>query len=248
MSRLWLAGFMAVSALGAADPVNVWLPIEPGNTWVYEKEFLDGRMDHPRVQKWMTEETIVSVSGDVAIKRVRVIGEAAVRETTETKWLIRNNCVYPDADGSRPPEYCFPMTVGAEWGRMTNTSPAEEYVWRVDWVNGDPYGVEGGKTFHFSAHIASGTRNDRWFAEGLGLVQEIEEHHGTYEELRARLVQATIGGQVRKFDLRPARTSPRFEADCEAVGWRKFVQRDGGHFPSEISCKEYVKKQALKGR
>src|SRR5215510_5164455 len=94
-----LVGLMAVSTLGAADLVNLWLPMEPGNTWVYEKEFLDGPMDNPQVRKWTTEETIVNVSGNVVTKRIRVIGEAAVREKAETTWVIRDNCVYPDTSG-----------------------------------------------------------------------------------------------------------------------------------------------------
>jgi hypothetical protein len=73
------------------------------------------------------------------------------------------------------------------------------------------------------------------------VVQEIEEHHGTYEELRVRLVKVTIGGRERTFDLRPARTSPLTDFDCEGFGWRKFVQWDGKSFPSEIACREYVK-------
>jgi hypothetical protein len=147
MMRALVVGLLGVGNIGAADLVNLWLPMEPGNTWVYEKELLSGSMENPEVRKWTTEETIVSVTGNVVIKRTRVIGEAAVREPVETTWLIRNNCVYPDTSGDPPPELCFPMALGNEWGRMLNTSPAQEYVWTVDRVNGDPYGVAGGRTF-----------------------------------------------------------------------------------------------------
>ncbi|MCU1237580.1 MAG: hypothetical protein JWP63_5547, partial [Candidatus Solibacter sp.] len=30
---------------------------------------------------------------------------------------------------------------------------------------------------------------DRWFAEGVVIVQEITEHHGTYDEERRQLVR-----------------------------------------------------------
>ncbi len=67
---------------------------------------------------------------------------------------------------------------GMTWGQVTGSVPAYEFVWRVTGVNADPYGLDKGTTFHFSAHEGSGTMVDRWFAQGIGVLQEINEHHG----------------------------------------------------------------------
>jgi hypothetical protein len=45
---------------------------------------------------------------------------------------------------------------------------------------------------------------DRWFAQGVGVLQQITEHHGTYEESRLQLLQTTIHGQNRTYQLTPA--------------------------------------------
>ena len=98
-----------------------WYPLNPGDTWVYQKESLDGDMVHPVIERWTTEETIVSavkvpeLAGPCSRKRPRysaissrritcgrMIG--AKRELPESHLLIRRNCVYLldglDAQGS----------------------------------------------------------------------------------------------------------------------------------------------------
>ena len=51
------------------------------------------------------------------------------------------------------------------------------------------------------AHEGSGSQIDRWFAEGIGLVQEVVEHHGTFGEYHRQLLSATINGKTQKFQL-----------------------------------------------
>jgi hypothetical protein len=61
------------------------------------------------------------------------------------------------------------------WGRVLDTSPAAEWVWMVKGMNADPFGVRGEMTFHLSAHLGSGTDIDRWFEQGVGVLQEVIE-------------------------------------------------------------------------
>jgi hypothetical protein len=193
--------------------------------------------------------------------------DAARREPAETHTLIRRNCVYvldgDDAEGPRcatagrqcarpdrddlqnggiPADYCFPMSKGTSWGRAPDTSPADEFVWTVTGMNGDPFGVPGGRTFHFSAHAGSGETIDRWYAEGVGLVQEDEEHHGTYDESRRRLLSASIAGKTTSYELTPARTAPLSAFDCEGPGWKHYVRGNGSGFGSAADCVRYVRK------
>jgi hypothetical protein len=267
---------LAVAASAAPqDVVRSWYPLQPGNTWVYAKESLEGRMDRPRVERWTTEESVVSVApalgfdATLVTKRVRVLdhsvppdfiaaNDSTRRELPESHLLVRGNCVYVidgaeaagfnrdplhspafRADflsGKVPADFCFPMAPGKQWGRVADTSPAQEYVWLVHRMNGDRFGPPGKRTFHLSAHIASGEFMDRWFTEGIGLVQENSEHHGTYGERRVRLLRSTIAGQTRTYDLPPARTVPLSEFDCQGPGWRHFVHLDGTPFHGEADC------------
>jgi hypothetical protein len=68
--------------------------------------------------------------------------------------------------GELPADYCFPLAKGTTWGRMPTTSPANEYVWYV---------VED---------IAGPLVRRR-----VGLLHEVDEHHGTYDEDRQQLVK-----------------------------------------------------------
>jgi hypothetical protein len=271
------------------DVVRSWYPLEPSDTWVYEKEALDGYMDHPDVERWTTEETVVrsveipELGGTLVTKTIKVLSDTlspgylagndrARREPPESHLLIYRSCVYvldgldggaaacpPDAGstclkpldenhqlrpqyrddlvrGDIPADFCFPMQTGQEWGRVRDTSPAEEYVWRIDRRNGDPFGPPGMATFHFSCHIASGEFMDRWFAQGIGVVQEISAHHGTYWESRRRLLRATIGGKTRTFNLPQARLAPLFDSDCNGSGWKHYAHPDGSSFRSAAEC------------
>jgi hypothetical protein len=141
--------------------------------------------------------------------------------------------------GRIPADFCFPMAVGTTWGKVAVTSPANEWVWRVEGLNADPFGPPGGRTFHLWTHLGSGTKMDRWFVEGVGVVQEVSEHHGTYGEQRRRLVRATIHGKAQSYQLTPARTVPLIDSDCSGAGWRHYVRADGAAFRSMNECAGY---------
>lgn len=272
-----------------SDVTATWYPLQVGNTWVYEKESLDGDMAKPDAERWTTEETITAatafpeLAGTLATKRTKVLTDTltpglipendfAKREPTETHFLIHRACLYkldgweaPCAQtspngcvsafdrsgqlnsayrseflrGNVPPEYCFPMSKGITWGKVPSTSPAGEHVWEVKGVNSDPFGLPSGETFHLTSHDGSGTSMDRWFGKGVGLLQEVVEHHGTYDEDRQRLLKATIDGKTQDYHLTPARTVPLSDYDCNRAGWQHFSRADGKSFASLADCVSY---------
>jgi hypothetical protein len=165
------------------------------------------------------------------------------REDSEDIWsaLDHNHQVRPqyrDAlrRGNIAADLCFPLAVGMTWGRVPDTSPAEEDVWSVKGVNGDPFGAKGGTTFHLFAFEGSGEGTDRWFEASVGVLQEVTEHHGSYDEDRRRLLKTIIGGKPRSYQLTPARTVPWSPWDCVGVGWRHFARADGSSFRNQAAC------------
>jgi hypothetical protein len=44
----------------SAQDAKSWYPLEPGDTWTYQKESRDGNMARPDTERWTTQETIVS--------------------------------------------------------------------------------------------------------------------------------------------------------------------------------------------
>ncbi len=95
----------------AEDVMPSWYPVNPGDTWVYQKESLDGDMVHPIIERWTTEEAIVSavkvpeLAGALVTKKTKVLSDLlapgylrandwAKRELPESHLLIRRNCVY----------------------------------------------------------------------------------------------------------------------------------------------------------
>jgi hypothetical protein len=227
--------------------------MEIGDTWVYQKEYRSGFVGHPDIERWTTEETIVSVTaapalgGTLVTRRNRVLNhsastgvvaanDASKKEPAVIRVLVRRNCMYPWDGGNSAPEYCFPIAVGKRWGKTRKTSPAEEDVWYVKGMNADPFGPPGAQTFRLWTHVGSGTFTERWFAEGVGVVQEVTEHHGTYDEERKLLLRSTIRGQTRSYNLTPATTTPISGADCEGVGWLHYTRLDGTPFHSQADC------------
>ncbi len=265
-----LCGLMAVPGKAAppSSVVRAWFPAEPGNRWVYQHEALDGGergLADPRIERWKTEETIDAVTdtagGTVVTERVRVYDHEMLNgwlpENDATKRLqpvetlvIHRNCLYregdsyKDAEGEDTPSLCFPMTLGGNWGRSAATSPTLEAVWHVRALNGDPFGIAGGRTYHASAHEGAGSFRDIWYAQGIGLVQSVGEHHGTYFVDRSLLLSTTFGGHTRVYSLTPAKTVPLSEFDCNGSGWRHFVHDDGTAFASPADCIAFAGRRA----
>jgi hypothetical protein len=246
-------------------------------------------MAHPDVERWTTQETIVSavafpeLAGTLVTRRTKVLDDAltpgflaandlAKREPPETHLLIHRGCLYeldgwestcaegptecvPAFDRSRrvrpeyrdallrgdvPPGLCFPIVKGMTWGRVPSTGGSDLYVWDVLGLNADPFGPPGGRTYHMASTTGSGEAIDRWFAEGIGIVQEVDEHHGTYDEDRRQLLRATIHGKSQSYQLAPARTVPLSEWDCGGPGWRHFSRADGARFSGIADCIGYL--------
>jgi hypothetical protein len=221
----------SVAASAQTETVLSWYPLQPGNTWVYQKESLGGHREHPDFERWTTEETIVSLvpapehDGMVATRRTKVLSDTmspgfipgnnqARREAGDTHILIRKGCVYlldgVDAIGGKdgPAEYCFPITNGAVWNRDVRPPGDPDYVWHVIGLNGDAFGPPSARTWRTLTRAGSGTTLDRWFTEGVGLVQQVMEHHGTYDEDRRLLLKATIDGKTQEYQLPPAHIPP----------------------------------------
>jgi hypothetical protein len=183
-------------------------------------------------------------------------------QVSELRLLVHRNCVYrlhgngadpwPGWNHPRPddvpPDFCFPMANGSTWGKLPNTSPALEYVWTVRGLNHDPFGPSGATTFHLSAHIGAGDYTDRWFEQGIGPVQEVSEHHGTYGESRIRLLSATINGKTQTYQLKPATTIPLDSSDCEGPGWRHYGREDGSSFTSLEACRRFSRSASVRAR
>jgi hypothetical protein len=192
----------------ASDPV--------GDARIYEKEAREGDMAHPETGRWRTQETIVRAEtkpeGVLLLTRSitldplpHIAKPQRVKEFDESYSLIRGNCVYPGDmfrdDG--PPDLCFPLSSGTTFGVLPQISPAEDFVWRAVGVDADPFGIKDQKAFYLTSHQGSGTMVDRGFVQGVGIVQEITEHHGTYDEFRRRLLSAMIDGEGIRISSSP---------------------------------------------
>jgi hypothetical protein len=167
-----------------------------------------------------------------------------VASTACLRPLDQNNHLRPEyrdhlLRGKIPPDFCFPIAAGKTWGRVPATTWADDWVWHVSGVNADPFGPPGGETFHMTSHFGSGTRIDRWFAQGVGVVQEVSEHHGTYDEHRRQLLRSTIHGKMTSYQLSPARTIPLSDSDCNGPGWQHYSRADGNAFSSLQDCIRY---------
>jgi hypothetical protein len=232
-----------------------------------------GGMAHPEIARWKVEETIkgsITISEGVLLrKQIRALDPIPVEVRRHIPWtkeidesydLIRGNCVYdvdrqidtargqlaPDyrkelLSGGVSQEFCFPLKQGATWGEGTGNAP--DYVWHVVGINADPFGPANGTAYHFSSRAGSGTIVDRWFEPGIGILQQITEHHGTYEESRLQLLSAVIEGRDYTFQLKPARTIPQSELDCEGAGWQHFARPDGTSFTNQRACVDYASRK-----
>jgi hypothetical protein len=215
-----------------------------------------------------TRVTIQSTVSDVT--RINGWTDSPSRLTPRrTELLVRANCVYqlttaavsyPDdiwsaydashrirpefrnalRRGEEPAAFCFPMAAGGEWGRVPTTAPDEGGVWKIRSLNGDPFGAPGVRTFHVYGHQGSGDTTDYWFQEGVGVVQFVEEHHGTYDEYRRRLTSSTLAGITHTYALQPARTVALDPGECRA-GWRHWIRANGTLLPNYAACVAYAR-------
>ena len=203
--------FLLSSPVFAQGPVADWFPIHAGNRWIYAHETRDengnGRA-HLEIHSWKTEETVIGSwavpEGTLFATRVRVV-EGAPREGyrvgPDAAYLIRGDCLYasygeagwnqsthqltPDfrnglSAGYLSPDFCFPLEVHKAWGARHSKD------WQVQSASADQ------KTFHInnvSSYPGSGMTVDIWFERGVGIVREVEIHHGTIGEQQTRLIR-----------------------------------------------------------
>ena len=289
-----------LTAQDASQDIKAWYPLEPGDTWTYQHESLEGDMANPDFERWITEESVVNVlpvqfGATLVTKSIKVVSDfqsagffpgndyQARREPYLSHILIRQNCFYlldgydaggadtiqvsdtedvsalDDANQIRPvyweallrgdvsADFCFPMANGMTWGKVPSTSPALEYVWHVTGFNADPFGPQGGDTYRLQSRPGGGEVIDRWFEKGVGVVQEDEEHHGTYDESRRLLLSSTIGGKAQTYQLTPAKTVPVSASDCGGIilgqdfgpRWQHYARADGTPFRDVAECVDY---------
>jgi hypothetical protein len=214
----------------------------------------------PTVGRWTTTETVAAATAaaDGIHVTVRATISDVVRENgwhddparltpAQTLLLVRGNCVYQPRPPFRMvwasddhPAFCFPLTAGGEFGRAPTTPPDEEDVWKIGAINGDPFGTPGGRTFRVYGFQGSGDTTDYWFQEGVGVVQFVQVHHGTYDEYRRRLVKTTIDGVTTTYALQPARTPPLDAGECR-TGWQRWVRSDGTLLRDRAACEAYAR-------
>ena len=191
----------------AQAAVADWFPLHIGDTWEYDHETRDDSGHgpaNPEIHLWRTEETII---GRWTIPEGTLIGShLRVIKGTQPSWwqlkpvvLIRGDCLYRlsarDWDsaahqltanfrhsldvGEIAPDLCFPLAVSKAWGAPA--SKADD--WKVEDVNQNIFHIRS-----ISSYLGSGMTGDLWFEKGVGIIREIEIHHGTLGEVRTRLV------------------------------------------------------------
>lgn len=246
-SPVFLAG-------GPSDLVSSWYPLQVGNSWTYEIESRDAGPDeahgieNPTIGRWTMEETVTLVEalrGGTRVTMTRTLGPLTrINEWVDTRSLLTPRTRQLDVIGScveqigSDLQYCFPMRAGTEWGAVSADSTRDATSWATKSRNGDLFGVPDAQTFHVHGYHGSGSTIDYWFQKGVGVVQFVELHHGTYDEFRQRLVSATIDGATRTFDLEPARTIPLDPSECRN-GWRQWVTTEGSLLPTLKTCLAY---------
>lgn len=123
-----------------------WIPLNPGNRWIYEHETRDQTFGPQLdIHHWTTELTVLASwavpEGNIVGVRSRLIAGAlppGIRKDwadRDLPYLIRGNCLYSDevtwdsqthmlspefqkelSAGHMSPDFCFPLTVGQTWG------------------------------------------------------------------------------------------------------------------------------------
>jgi hypothetical protein len=256
------------SLVGAWYPIlqtgNTWMYADEAR----DADSVGHGIADPTIGRWTTTETVSTVEvipegtrvtirsqiGDL-VKLKGWMDNSSLMTPPQTTLLVRGTCVYRLAGeespgvGPRfrrallrndvPATYCFPMTAGGDWGRVPSTSPAGEDISEVKRLNGDPFGVPGAQTFYVSDYQGAGETYDYWFQEGVGIIQSVYEHHGTYDQHRRLLLRATISGVTETFTLQPARTTPNDPRECRD-GWRHWIRADGTLISDLAACVAYA--------
>ncbi len=194
---------------------QTWFPTHIGDKWLYQYDTRDdngnGRA-HLSRHTWKTEETTVAVwtipEGTLIAIKVRLTeGESpAWPVNPDRAYLLHGDCLYQDVSWDSAthqltadfrqglgtylsPDYCFPLALRKTWGAPHGlpdwavARPQDAKDWKVAGVQQN--------TFHItsiSAYPGAGITSDRWYEKGVGIVRQVEIHHGTIGERRVRLL------------------------------------------------------------
>lgn len=103
------------------------------------------------------------------------------------------------------PDFCFPLVVNKTWGAPHGLPdwnvprPEDARDWQVVGIQrNDTFAPDRPSTFHIksiSAYPGSGETVDIWFEKDIGVVREVEIHHGTIGQERTRLIAFTPSQQ-----------------------------------------------------
>lgn len=193
---------------GAQDEPLTWFPLQAGSHWTYRHEWKSGDPNHPKIDRWTTQETVTGWAripeGIVVHRGVRQLTPGGASHTgylvarASDPYLVHGQCVYVIAGGwdvrmrsltqqfrkylsenAVSPDLCFPLQNGRSWG-------TDDIPWRVEpaaqRVRSFPP-VRYSQAIHiFSNHFGSGGTADVWFQKGIGIVAEHYLHNGTYDE------------------------------------------------------------------
>ena len=187
---------------GEGDPFS-WYPLRVGSRWTYEHEWKSGNRNSPEVSRWTTSETVTNLlrvpEGLVVKKSVDVQSGSIGGHVTvgdNPPYLLHGNCVYGLggswdraaekirldflqylANGTAPPDFCFPLQVGQHWGTM-------DMPWRVQDFSDGMFQI-------VSDHFGGGGQMDVRFKRNVGIVTEHYFHNGTYDEYTKTLKSFT---------------------------------------------------------
>jgi hypothetical protein len=89
------------------------------------------------------------------------------------------------------------ISAGDRSGQDSLNLERAEYICFTQSVNADPFGATGGAAFHLHSHL-----------------QEFVEHHGTYDENRQQLLNATMVARPQ-YHLKTARIEPAAPGSAE---------------------------------
>jgi hypothetical protein len=227
-SRCLALALIASGPAFTQDTAADWFPVHVGDRWIYEHETRDdtgGGPAHLEIHRWRTDKIITGSwtvpEGTLVGARVRVVEglpPAGRRVDPDPAYLIRGDYLYMSYVDWNParhqltPEFrahlfaghlsadfCFPLVVGKTWGAPhwgDWRPPADAKDWRVRSLSAQR------QTFHItsvSSYLGSGMTADTWFEKGVGVIREVEIHHGTIGEDRTRLIRFEPAPPVARY-------------------------------------------------
>lgn len=208
---------VANSQIIAQGTVSEWFPLHVGDQWVYAHETRTGSPKHPFVYTWNTVETITGTlvipEGTAVLRRIdfpdREEGDGWIGGYGESHYLVRNSCViFLDSQtwdekerrllpefrtkvlaGKIEPQLCFPLTVGASFGKDSPPGWIPTRVVGRGRGHGYAPASVSKSAFDILVFLDYGDKTHLWFEKGVGITGEWDWHNGTYFEYRVRLLQ-----------------------------------------------------------